>query len=171
MSKIKLVLSGLFFLTRHCKAFALDQDLPIDTPLENVLSQGVIYEGGILRAILSLLIVIGLIYLTAWAYKRLNIFNTSKLVKTQQQTGMNKFKVISSQSLGANKNLHVVEINGKYLVLGSTQNNISLIKEFDKILIESAESKISAAQEADNDIMKDLLDKYGDFENDITKRD
>ena len=34
--------------------------------------------------------------------------------------------------MGGNKNLYLVEINGKYLVLAATQHNITLIKEFDK---------------------------------------
>ncbi len=108
-----------------------------DIPLDNVLSQGTIYQGGMLRAVISLFIVIGLIYLTAWAYKRLNIFNADNLAKPGKKVNANKFNLISTQALGANKNLHVVEINGKYLVIGSTQNNISLIKEFDKNLVEN----------------------------------
>ena len=165
MKKYELVLLSLYISAMSVSAQAAEPDFVSDMPLESLLSQGTVHEGGFVRALISLLIVIALIYFTAWVYKKLNLFNNSKLVKDSSKLGMNKFKVISSQSLGANRNLHVVEINGKYLVLGSTQNNISLIKEFDKNLIESKNAgSIVEISKQDEVWMNDLMDKYEDLE-------
>lgn len=164
MKNLGLVLLGLFFTKMSALSAPNEPDFVSDIPLESMLSQGTIHEAGIVRAMVSLGIVICMIYLTAWLYKKLSVFNNAKLVKDAQKLETNKFKVISSQSLGANKNLHVVEINGKYLVLGSTQNSISLIKEFDKNLVESKGSTLSVQiSKQDEAWMNDLIDKYDDF--------
>lgn len=145
--------------------------LEANPPLDNILSSGTIYYSGIIRAFLSLIVVIGLIYLTAWIYKKLNNFNTQKLIKSDKELNLNKFKLLSTQSLGSNKNLHVVEINGKYLVIGSTANNINLIKEFDKSIIDNAGSSAPLEKmlesQSNEDIpadeqLNDILEKYKD---------
>lgn len=137
MKKIELVLLFCFtcFLTA-LSSLAAEPDYVNDTPLESMLSHGTIYEGGILRSVISLAIVIGLIYFTAWLYKKLNKFNTQKFNVNKTNSNINKFNVVSSQTLGQNKALYVVEINNQYLVIGATQNNISLLKEFNKCDIE-----------------------------------
>ena len=78
MKKIELFL--LFVCTYIMSSFsalASEPDYINDTPLESMLSHGTIHEGGILRSVISLLIVIGMIYLTAWLYKKLNKFMAS----------------------------------------------------------------------------------------------
>lgn len=84
----------------------------------------------LLNLIISMTVVIGLIYLTGWIYQKLNRLNRSKL-NDYELLERNNFKVLSSLPLGQHKHLYAVEINGKVLVLGSTQDNISLLKEFD----------------------------------------
>lgn len=79
----------------------------------------------------SLLIVIVMIYIVGWIYMKLSHINSKQLFK-QQDLPLNKPKLISGITLGQNRNLHVVELNNKYLVLGVTPNSINLIKEFDK---------------------------------------
>lgn len=85
---------------------------------------------GILNLVLSMAIVIGLIYLTGWIYQKLNKINKLKL-SDSFSPDKNTFKVVSSLPLGQQKNLYAVEINGKVLVIGSTAQTLSLIKEFD----------------------------------------
>ena len=41
----------------------------------------------------------------------------------------NKADIISTTSLGQNKNLHVIKINGEYSLIASTQHNITYIKD------------------------------------------
>lgn len=159
MKKVILLLMGLYFTSFTELAYGLNADF--DRPIKELLRHGVLYESSVLRSIISLIIVIGLIYLTAFFYKRLNKFN-AKLAGDKNKAQLNKFKIISSQSLGANKNLHVVEINGKYLVLGSTANNITLIKEFDKNKIENREPEFlnGSTQNDCSDLISELMEKY-----------
>lgn len=85
----------------------------------------------ILNLVLSMVIVIGLIYVTGWIYQKLNKINRKKLLN-HDLIEKNSFNVISSLPLGQQKNLYAVEINNKILVLGATAQNISMLKEFDK---------------------------------------
>ena len=173
MKNLELVLLLVCsYISAYSVAFAGEPDYINDAPLESMLSSGTIHEGGILRSLISLGIVIGLIYLTAWLYKKLNGFNSQKFTKEIENLGLNKFKVIASQSLGSQKNLHVVEINGKYLVLGSTPNSINLLKEFDKNLTDLKSSldiaddafeKINKNKKQDN-WMSDMVNKYNNLE-------
>lgn len=89
----------------------------------------------------SLLIVIIMIYIVGWIYMKLSHINAKQLFK-QQDLPLNKPKLISGITLGQNRNLHVVELNNKYLVLGVTPNSINLIKEFDKNEISDTNSII-----------------------------
>ena len=169
MKKLELVL--LFIcaaLNVGLKTFAAEPDYINDSPLESMLSHGTIHEGGIIRSLVSLAIVIGLIYLTAWIYKNLNKFNTQKFSQKTTESEINKFKLVSAQSLGANKSLNVVEINNKYLVLGVTQHNINLLTEFDKFELEKSLS-IENKDSTDKWI-NDLADKYDDLGDNNAKR-
>lgn len=98
--------------------------------LRSTLNQNV-HETNIFGVILSLIIVLGLIYATSYLYQKLIKIN-SKITKTDIIEGKNEFKILSGATLGQGKFLHAVEVNDTYLILGSTANNISLLKEFSK---------------------------------------
>lgn len=84
----------------------------------------------ILQAFISLALVIGLIYLSAYVYKKLTNVASKKINNTKNDIiDKNKLNIISSLPLGSNKSLCVVEINGKTLLLGVCEQSISLIKE------------------------------------------
>lgn len=84
----------------------------------------------ILQSFISLGLVIGLIYLSAFLYKKLTMATSKKINNTKEEIiDKNKLNIVSSLPLGNNKSLYVVEINGKTLLLGVCENNISLIKE------------------------------------------
>ena len=51
-------------------------------------------------------------------------------LKAISNMGGNRFKIISSTSLGQGKSIHLVEIKGKQLVIGCTNNSINILTEF-----------------------------------------
>ena len=121
------------FLTAQVMAA---ENAHIGEELRSSLNQNV-YEPNILWTIFSLLIVLGLIYATGFLYKKLIKVN-AKLTKDEPAVdGMNEFKIVSGTSLGQGRSLHVVEINNKYLVIGATPGNISLLREFSKDEVKS----------------------------------
>lgn len=84
------------------------------------------------QPVFSLIIVIGLIYLVFGIYAKMNRYNFQKFSKSSAKSlELNKLTLVSHLPLGQNKSVDVVEINGKFLVLGVTGDNISLIKEFE----------------------------------------
>lgn len=111
-----------------------------------ILSPDVTY---ILQAFVSLALVIGLIYLSAYIYKKLTNVTSKKINNTKDEIiDKNKLNIISSLPLGSNKSLCVVEINGKTLLLGVCEQNISLIKELSQ--------NESAIENKKQDIKKNL---------------
>lgn len=113
----------------------------------------------LLNLVISMILVIGLIYLTGWIYQKLNKINQTKL--TDKLTEKNKFKVISSLPLGSQKNLYAVEFNDKILVVGATQNSITILKDYDKDFSSSQplESKNVESKEK-FDGLEELYKKY-----------
>ena len=113
-------LSLFFVMTFAPQCFALSKD--------GIAEQFKLY----FQPILSLIVVIGLIYLVFGIYAKMNKFNFQKFSKhTPKSLEMSQLTLVSHLALGQNKSIDVVEINGKFLVLGVTGDNISLIKEFD----------------------------------------
>ncbi len=82
------------------------------------------YEPSYFGMIFGLFLVIGLIYLTGILYKKL-----SKIKLSDESDDKYDIQIVSSTSLGQNKNLFVVKIKSKCCLLGATQNNITLIKD------------------------------------------
>jgi len=74
--------------------------------------------------IMSLLMVLGLIIISALVLKRFNL--------TQQSSS--QLKVISSLSLGAKERIIVVQVGEEQLVLGVCPQQISLLKSLDNLL-------------------------------------
>jgi len=95
-----------------------------------------------IKAVASLSIVILLIFIFAWVYARVKGINpTAILTGKFSERDLNKFNVISSSTLGQGKDIHLVEINGKQLVIGSTANNINLLTEIAPEEIEKLKEK------------------------------
>ena len=71
--------------------------------------------GGMLQAVFGMAMVLGLIFLCAWAARRFGLqrFGTGSVVK-----------VVSSASLGQRERVVVVEVDGTWLVLGVTTSQI-----------------------------------------------
>lgn len=64
----------------------------------------------------------------AWAFKR---FNNSRFVRSlsgNKSTKRDLINILSTTSLGQGKYLHVVQVAGEKVLIGSTTNNISMLK-------------------------------------------
>ena len=85
-----------------------------------------------IHALFSLAIVIGLIYLTGFIYQKLVKFNSKFVKKDNNKKNLLEVKVVNCTSLGQNKYLHIIEHNDKYLLIASTPQNITLLKEYPK---------------------------------------
>ncbi len=90
------------------------------------------YEPNYFTLIFGLIIVICLIYFTGYFYQKLIGVNSKLNKNANGDDDFNKVKIISTTPLGQGKNIFVVEIKNKHLVLGATENQINLLKEFDK---------------------------------------
>lgn len=97
-------------------------------------SSGVNLYAEILKTAGMLGIVLGIIIAVLYLVKR---FTDSRISKT----GRSEIKLISSFYLGNREKLVIVEAENKKLLLGVTQNNISLLKELDEKIENIDESK------------------------------
>lgn len=96
--------------------------------VSNTLTQNVGQEPNFISVVFSLIFVILLIYATGIIYARLN--NTGfKTLKKMSEGDDSKVSVISTTPLGSNKTLHVVELNGKRMLIGASTNSIDLLKD------------------------------------------
>jgi len=84
------------------------------------------YEPNYFSMLLGLATVIVLVYLTAYVYQKLLNF---KITKTDIP---NKIEILSTTSLGQNKNLHIIKAENKKILIGSTQANITFIKDLEE---------------------------------------
>lgn len=109
--------------------------------------------GNVLIALLAFVLIIYLAYFaTKKMGKRLSI----------KGVGTKNIKVIESVSIGQNKAIVIVEVGGKTLLLGVTQNEITLISELDNNKIEkSNEEKNAGGMEFSKALKINLEQKFG----------
>ena len=101
--------------------------------IKNVLNNST-YEPNYWGMILGLFTVVAMIYLTGFLYQKLTKFNV-----VNKDAYLNKAQVISTTSLGQGRNLHVVKIGNSACLLGSTQNNITYIKDVEIVELQEKE--------------------------------
>ena len=91
--------------------------------LEQVLNHNT-YQPNYFSLLFGLLFVIALIYLTGILYKKLTKI---KIGDTHEE----KFDIelISSASLGQNKNLYIIKTDNKYSLIAETQNSITYLRD------------------------------------------
>ena len=99
------------------------------TDIVSLSSQSIGNEPSIISVVLSLLFVILLIYLIAIIYSKLNKVGFRTLKRQQGEFGRSQVSVISTTQLGNNKTLHVVELDGKRMLIGASSSAIQLIKD------------------------------------------
>ncbi len=86
-------------------------------------------EPNIISIFFSLIFVILLIYATGIIYTKLNKFGINALKREIGDKNNSHVSVISTTPLGNNKTLHVVELDGKRMLIGASTNSIHLIKD------------------------------------------
>jgi len=96
-------------------------------------AQSVGNEPSIISVVLSLIFVVLLIYLTGILYAKLNKMGFNTLKKQQGELSKSRAVVVSTTSLGSNKTLHVVELDGKRMLIGASQGTIQLIKDLGSV--------------------------------------
>ncbi len=147
MKKIFEVLLGGFWVLSAQVCYAVDKfDILPDLPeslagaaqassvtttdaAATLATQPVGQEPNFISMIFSLIFVILLIYATGIIYTKLNKFG-SKALKSQQGDAVNStVSVVSTTPLGNNKTLHVVELDGKRMLIGASATSIHLIKD------------------------------------------
>lgn len=82
--------------------------------------------------VIALGVVILLIYITGIIYAKLNIIGHNTMKKQYLNFGDTKVLILSTTPIGNNKSLMVVELAGKKMLLGVTNENITLIKDLDE---------------------------------------
>ena len=91
--------------------------------------QSVGQEPNFISVFFSLLFVILLIYATGIIYTKLNKVGFRTMKKQMGDIDPSRVSVISTTPLGSNKTLHVVELDGKRMLIGASTNSIDLIKD------------------------------------------
>lgn len=86
-------------------------------------------EPNFFSMIFSLIFVILLIYITGILYTKLNKFGVKALKGQQGDVRSSQVSVVSTTPLGNNKTLHVVELDGKRMLIGASASSIHLIKD------------------------------------------
>lgn len=87
------------------------------------------YEPGYLSIVLSLIFVVCLIYATGIIYNKLNHFGIKALKAQNKDFCKDKITILSTTPLGQNKTLHVIELDGRKMLIGASANSIHLIKD------------------------------------------
>ncbi len=77
-----------------------------------------------LKSLSALLIVLALIILAAWAVKRYFPY-------LQQNIGKgDDIKILAVKALGPKRSIHLIEVEGKKVLVGSSETGVTLLKEF-----------------------------------------
>lgn len=108
---------------------ALVLALPVGAAASDALpaSSGMSLFTSFLQMALALLVVVGLILLV--------YYGTTRLVKAVPSFGQagRLIRVLEVRPLGPRKALVLVEVGGEYLLLASTDNQLSLVKQIDML--------------------------------------
>ncbi len=147
MNKIYKLILGVFCSLSALSVYAADKfdilpDLP--EPLANaaqassvttndaantLTTQSIGQEPSLISIVFSLVFVVLLIYATGIIYAKLNKLGLTTLKKQMGENANSQVSVISTTPLGNNKSLHVVELDGKRMLIGASTNSIHLIKD------------------------------------------
>jgi flagellar protein FliO/FliZ len=111
----------IFFATRLSAQTTYPDTVSIPNPINYAPSM----VGIIVKLVLSMVLIVGLIYLSMYFLKKMNS-RTSGTGFTGEA-----IKVISRTYISPKQCLYLVKIGGKYKVLGATDSNINLISEID----------------------------------------
>lgn len=112
---------------------------------EGAGAPGFSFAAGFMQMLAALAIVVGVIYLAFYLFNRILRGN---LVKTSVPRYI---RVVESRFITPKKSLLLVEVGGEYLLLGSTDSGLDLIKQIDMLeSIEVVEELSAAARSSDS---------------------
>lgn len=106
-------------------------------------AQTIGHEPSMISVVLSLVFVILLIYLTGIIYAKLNKVGFKTMKRQQGDFASSHVSVISTTPLGNNKTLHVVELDGKRMLIGASSSTIQLIKDLGNVKNSVADDEYS----------------------------
>lgn len=106
-------------------------------------SQTIGHEPNMLSVIMSLAFVVLLIYATGIIYTKMNGAGFKTFRKQQGDLSKSQVSVISTTQLGSNKTLHVVELDGKRMLIGASSSAIQLIKDLGSVSQEDFDGEYS----------------------------
>lgn len=106
-------------------------DAPASSTKESEPSVG----ASLMRVVGALVFVVAIAVISLYALKH---FTSGKAVRKSPRRSI---KVIETTGLGPNRALHVVQAGGKYLLIGSTPNGISLVAELSASEAEDSDSE------------------------------
>lgn len=86
-------------------------------------------DSSIGTVIFALIFVVCLIYITGIIYTRLNTIGAKTVKKQIKSCKADNIIILSTMQLGQGKNLHVVETNGRKVLVGATATSINIIKD------------------------------------------
>lgn len=101
--------------------------------VDDILNSQVSHETSLFSVVGALAFVIALIFLTGFIYAKLNVVGSKLAKKTRNSDIEDKIIVLSSTHLNNNQSLHVVEVNGKKLLLGATQSELTVLKDLGEV--------------------------------------
>lgn len=124
----------------------------IPSVMKETMAQDAAGMPSLFNLIISMVVVIGLIYFTGWIYSKLNVVNKKKMkeIAAQHDDDDASFTILQSMPLGQQKHLYLIEVKDKILLVGSTQQNISLLKDFDKSSLNKDKITIENIQTSDS---------------------
>lgn len=130
MFKIRnFVLTVLTFVICNAQANAV----VLPQAMRDTMATNTVGMPSLLNLVISMIVVIAMIYVTGFIYGKLNIVSRSKLnALTGADKEKHRFTVLQSMPLGQQRHIYSIEMDGKIFLVGSTPNQISLIKEFEQ---------------------------------------
>lgn len=114
-------------------------------------------DGSYFSVVIALAVVILLIYITGIIYAKLNVLGYKTLKKQYKDIDDSKIIIRSTTQIGNNKTLHVIELAGKKMLIGVTNDSINLIKDLDE---KNSERVVTSQDNLTKELSKSLpLDK------------
>lgn len=120
-------------LLNYMIIFLLTQQTCFGYSVDDLLNPQATHETSFFTVIGALAFVIALIFLTGFIYTKLNVVGSTLAKKTRQNDLEDKVLVLSSTHLNNNQTLHVVEVNGKKMLLGATQSSVTVLKDLGEV--------------------------------------
>lgn len=106
-------------------------------------AQTIGHEPSMISVVLSLVFVVLLIYVTGILYAKLNKVGFKTMKRQQGDFASSHVSVISTTQLGNNKTLHVVELDGKRMLIGASSSAIQLIKDLGSVKLGGSDDEFS----------------------------